>query len=65
MVNDRFGHMNGDLALRTIGEAMQAVAGKEELVPVSAAMNIMSLELVIQKIWQSSLIKDFRVSCRL
>lgn len=30
MVNDRFGHMNGDLALRTIGEAMQAVAGKED-----------------------------------
>lgn len=30
VVNDRFGHMNGDLALRTIGEAMQAVAGKED-----------------------------------
>ena len=56
VVNDRFGHMNGDLALRTIGEAMQAVAGKEDAcATVSAAMNIMSLELVIQKIWQSSL----------
>lgn len=30
VVNDRFGHMNGDLALKTIGAAMQQVADKEE-----------------------------------
>ena len=30
MVNDRFGHMNGDLALKTIGDAMQAVANEAD-----------------------------------
>lgn len=30
VVNDRFGHMNGDLALKTIGDAMQTVSGDED-----------------------------------
>ncbi len=30
VVNDRFGHMNGDLALKTIGEAMQKTASRED-----------------------------------
>lgn len=30
IVNDRFGHMNGDLALKTIGAAMKAVARPED-----------------------------------
>lgn len=30
VVNDRFGHMNGDLALKTIGDAMQSVSGEED-----------------------------------
>lgn len=30
VVNDRFGHMNGDLALKTIADAMQSVSGDED-----------------------------------
>ena len=30
VVNDRFGHMNGDLALKTIGDAMQSVSQTED-----------------------------------
>lgn len=30
IVNDRFGHMNGDLALKTIGDAMQAAANETD-----------------------------------
>lgn len=30
IVNDRFGHMNGDLALKTIGSAMEAAAGRND-----------------------------------
>lgn len=30
IVNDRFGHMNGDLALKTIGDAMQAAANEAD-----------------------------------
>ena len=30
IVNDRFGHMNGDLALKTIGAAMEHAADKED-----------------------------------
>ena len=30
VVNDRFGHMNGDLALKTIGKAMEQAAKKED-----------------------------------
>ncbi len=31
IVNDRFGHMNGDLALKTIGAAMESAARDEEI----------------------------------
>ncbi len=30
VVNDRFGHMNGDLALKTIADAMRTVSGEED-----------------------------------
>lgn len=31
VVNDRFGHMNGDLALKTIGSAMRAISKNEDI----------------------------------